>query len=64
MLCARTFVAKALDRGYLPEEGTEILSILPPMSRFAKAAGTETRAEKKQRVIRALKEYLERFLGV
>lgn len=61
---ARAFVAKALDRGYLAEEGTEILSILPPMSRFAKAAGAETRAEKKQRVIRALKEYLERFLGV
>lgn len=61
---ARAFVAKALERGYVPEDGTEILSILPKISRFAKSDGGETRSAKKARVIRALKAYLERFLGV
>lgn len=61
---AREFVDKALDRGYIPEEGTEILDILPPISRFARAASGESRAEKKQRVIDLLKAYLERFVGV
>ena len=60
----RDFIAQAFERGYLPEEGTQILSILPPMSRFSYRSGSDSRAEKKQRVIHALKEYMERFLGV
>lgn len=60
---ARAFLAKSLERGFVAEDGTEILSILPPISRFAKAADGESRAEKKQRVIARLKAYLDRFLG-
>lgn len=57
-------LARALERGYLPADGTEILKILPPISRFAKPDEGESRAEKKARVIAKLKVYLERFLGV
>ena len=60
---AKNFVARALERGYLPEDGTEILKILPPISRFVKPGEGESRAEKKARVIAKLKVYLERFLG-
>lgn len=60
---ARAFLAKSLERGFVAEDGTEILSILPAISRFAKAADGESRAEKKQRVIARLKAYLDRFLG-
>lgn len=56
-------LARALERGYLPEDGTEILKILPPISRFVKPSEGESRAEKKVRVIAKLKVYLERFLG-
>lgn len=60
---SRDFIAKALEQGYVPEEGTAILSILPAMSRFAKGADGENRSVKKQRVVDLLKAYVERFLG-
>ena len=60
---ARAFVDKALEQGFVPEEGTEILSILPPMSRFARAQSGESRSAKKQRVVDLLEAYVARFLG-
>lgn len=56
-------LARAFERGHLPADGTEILKILPPISRFVKPCEGESRAEKKARVIAKLKVYLERFLG-
>ena len=49
--------------GYVSEEGTSIVQILPPLSRFAKTGGA-VRAEKKQRVIEALRTWVDRFGGL
>ena len=55
------FVGNAFRDGYIPETGTAITKILPPVSRFS--AGNN-HAAKKQTVIDKLTEHLARFLGM
>ena len=57
----RTFVRGAFRSGSGQVTGTAITRILPPVSRFAADGG---HADKKRRVIAALQEHVERFLGL
>lgn len=58
---ARAFVDAALASGALQTTGTAIMKVLPPLSRFATGSG---HGEKKQRVIRRLTEFFERYFGL
>ena len=58
---AHPFVETAFRDGALRTTGTAITKVLPPVSRFAAAGG---HGEKKQRVIRKLEAFFERFLGL
>ncbi len=60
---AQSFASDALRMGYVSEEGTAITRILPPLSRFAKTGGA-ARAQKKQRIIEALRTWVDRFGGL
>lgn len=55
------YIAAAFQSGRLQTAGTEIVSILPPTSRFAK---TDGHSEKKQRVIDKLSAFFDRFFGL
>ena len=57
----RAFMDTAFRDGSVQPTGTAITTILPPMSRFAKADG---HAAKKAAVLRKLEAFLERFLGL
>ncbi|WP_325049530.1 type I restriction endonuclease subunit R, EcoR124 family [Kocuria soli] len=58
---ARDFVDAAFRDGQLRAAGTEITRILPPTSRFNRAAG---HGEKKKRVVEALTTFFERYFGL
>ncbi|MCB1274319.1 MAG: type I restriction endonuclease subunit R, partial [Leucobacter sp.] len=55
------FMDAAFRDGQLRTTGTAITKVLPPLSRFAKDVN---HAEKKQRVIRLLGDFFERFFGL
>jgi type I restriction enzyme R subunit len=55
------FVKNAFRNGFIPETGTAITKLLPPLNPFAP---NNLYIEKKQKVIEKLKLFLERFLGV
>lgn len=57
----RDFVERAFADGFVNENGTAITKILPPMPLFG---GGGKRAEKKNRVVELLKEYLNKFLTI
>ena len=57
----RAFVNTAFRDGYLNTTGMQIVSILPPLSRFNRNAG---HGQKKKVVIKALTEFFERFYGL
>ena len=57
----RNFVESAFRDGVVQTTGTAITKVLPPASRFSPEGG---RAQKKQRVVTRLSDFLERFLGV
>ena len=57
----RAFMDTAFRDGSVQPTGTAITTILPPMSRFAKAGG---HAAKKRTVLRRLSDFLERFAGL
>jgi type I restriction enzyme R subunit len=57
----RAFVETAFRDGALRTTGTEITKVLPPASRFAAGGG---HGEKKQRVIKKLGAFFERFFGL
>jgi type I restriction enzyme R subunit len=57
----RAFMDTAFRDGSVQPTGTAITTILPPVSRFAKAGGHAT---KKRTVLRRLTEFLERFAGL
>ncbi|WP_280205742.1 type I restriction endonuclease subunit R [Nocardia cyriacigeorgica] len=57
----REFVASAFRDGQLRTTGTAITAILPPVSRFNRAAG---HGDKKKRVVDALTEFFDRFFGL
>lgn len=56
-----TFVKNAFRDGYVPETGTAITKLLPPLNPFAP---DNQYATKKQSVIEKLKSFLDRFLGI
>lgn len=55
----RKFVEKSFRDGEVKTEGTEIASLMQPMSHF-----TKDRKTTKQRVIDKLKAFFERFFGI
>jgi type I restriction enzyme R subunit len=57
----REFVAQAFRNGEVKESGTDVASILPPISPFAKGG---VRAEKKKSVIALLKDFFDRFFDI
>lgn len=57
----RSFMGAAFRDGHLRTQGTEIIHILPPVSRFSRESN---HGDKKKRVIEALSSYFERFRGL
>jgi len=57
----RAFVENAFRDGSVPESGTAIIKILPPLSRFSKQ---NSHGEKKQTVIEKLSAFFDRFFGL
>ena len=55
------FIRKSFDRGNIEENGTEVVNILPPMSRFS---ADNDRAKKKQRVLDKLIEFFDKFFSI
>ena len=58
----KEFIENAFKTGELRTTGTDIDSILPPLSRFG--GGSDNRSEVKKNVIQTLLSYFERFYGV
>ena len=56
----RKFIDNAFRDGEIKTTGTDIDSIMPPVSRF----GGGNRAQKKQTIIEKLKTFFERFFGI
>jgi type I restriction enzyme R subunit len=56
----RKFIDNTFRDGEVKTTGTDIDKLLPPMSRF----GGGNRGEKKQRVIKRITDFFERFFGV
>lgn len=54
----RALVSEAFETGGVPQEGTAVASILPPVSRFAKG---NPQAEKRRRVTALLSAFYNRF---
>ncbi len=57
----KVFIENAFRDGVIPETGTAITKVLPPVSRFSK---TNNHAEKKRTVLDKLKAFFERFFGL
>jgi type I restriction enzyme R subunit len=57
----RSFIDAAFRDGHLRTAGTEIIHILPPVSRFSRESN---HGDKKKRVIEALSSFFERFRGL
>lgn len=55
------FVKKAFDRGNVEENGTDVVNILPQMSRFT---ADNDRSKKKQRVLDKLIEFFDKFFSI
>lgn len=55
------FIKKSFDRGNIEENGTEIVSILPQMSRFSI---DNDRAKKKQKVLDKLIQFFDKFFNI
>lgn len=59
---ALDFMEQSFRNGEVRESGTAIAEVLPPMGLFGNAGSK--RAEKKQNVIRKLKEFFDRFFDI
>lgn len=55
------FIRKSFDRGSIEENGTDIVNILPKMSRFS---SDNSRTEKKNLVIAKLLEFFDKFFNI
>lgn len=55
------FIQKAFDRGNVEENGTDIVNILPQMSRFT---ADNDRSIRKQRVLDRLMEFFDKFFNI
>ena len=58
---ARTFIADAFERGYVPEGGMELDGIMPPINPFDRAAN---RQGKIQQVLSRLKSFFLKFADI
>ena len=58
----RAFVASIWDTGVVPESGTDVYKLLPPMGLFG--GGAKKVAEKREKVIEFFKAYIDRFWGI
>lgn len=58
---ARDFVYGCLNEGYVPDEGTGLAAILPPVRRFG---GGGDREKLRAHVRELLQEWVERFSGL
>lgn len=59
---AKKFIEKALNVGFVEENGTGIVKLLPPMQIFG--AGVAKRKEKKKTVIEKINSYVSKFLNL
>ena len=55
------FIRKSFDRGNIEENGTDIVNVLPQMSRFS---ADNDRTIKKQRVLDKLVEFFDKFFSI
>lgn len=55
------FIRKSFDRGNVEENGTDIVNVLPQMSRFS---ADNDRTVKKQRVLDKLVEFFDKFFSI
>ncbi|AZN30608.1 type I restriction endonuclease subunit R [Flaviflexus salsibiostraticola] len=60
----RSFVTTALRDGEIQDLGTQIMTILPPVSRFARPGNGDNHGEKKKRVLERLRAFVDRFFGL
>ncbi|WP_182354992.1 type I restriction endonuclease subunit R, EcoR124 family [Flaviflexus huanghaiensis] len=60
----RSFVTTALRDGEVQDLGTQIMTILPPVSRFARPGNGDNHGEKKKRVLERLRAFVDRFFGL
>ena len=58
---ARTFIADAFERGYVPEGGMELDGIMPPINPFDRSAN---RQGKIQQVLSRLKSFFLKFADI
>lgn len=58
---AYRFVANAFRDGYIPQSGTAITKVLPPVSRFSP---TGDRTRKRETVLEKLKAFFDRFADI
>lgn len=52
---------RAFSEGEVPEVGTAIVKVLPPMPLFGGAGAAAKRAAKKESVLTKLKEYFKKY---
>ncbi len=55
------FIRKSFDRGNVEENGTDVVNILPQMTRFS---SDNDRSIKKQRVLDKLMDFFDKFFSV
>lgn len=55
------FIKNAFRDGTIPVSGTQIVKVMPPVSRFS---GTDERSKKRENVISRLQSYFERFFDI
>lgn len=58
---AEQFIIDCFKEGYVDTDGTRIVSMLPPVSRFAPSNAYELM---KSRVIERFRQYFDRFVGM
>lgn len=60
----RSFVSSAFRDGEVRELGTEVMRILPPVSRFNRGADQDSHGDKKKRVLDRIRAFVDRFFGL
>lgn len=58
---AEQFIIDCFKEGYVDTDGTRIVSMLPPVSRFAPSNAYELM---KSRVVERFRQYFDRFVGM
>lgn len=60
----RSFVSSAFRDGEVRELGTEVMRILPPVSRFNRGNDQDSHGDKKKRVLDRIRAFVDRFFGL